>query len=137
MTYVSKAQLIDAFGETELIQLTDRVNLNVIDDVVLSQAITKAALRIDGYISPRYNLPLDQAMIDASSLTEMTGYIVRRILYKDAAIDQIKDDYKDALAWLRDVQSGKVSLGVQDIQAVDTGHVVVKAGVSKHNWDGY
>ncbi|NOR69808.1 MAG: DUF1320 domain-containing protein [Methylomarinum sp.] len=137
MTYITKSQLIDTFDEAELIQLTDRDNLDVIDDVVLNQAITKATLRIDGYISPRYVLPLAQAMIDASSLTEMAGYIVRRILSKDNAPEQVKDDNKEAIAWLRDVQSGKVSLGEQDTLAVDTGRVVPRAGVSKHNWDGY
>ncbi len=142
MTYSTSQNMIDAFGEEELIQLTDRPDSNgqttgAIVTTVLDAAITKAAKRIDGYLSPRYDLPLQQSSIDASSLTEMACYIVRKILYDDAPTEAVKDDYKDALAWLRDVQSGKVTLGVEDSMSVDTGRVVQKPGESTVNWDTY
>ncbi len=142
MTYCTQQNLIDAFGEEELIQLTDRPDSNgqltgAIVDTVFNAALDKAAKRIDGYLSPRYGLPLQQAVIDASSLTEMACYIVRKILYADAPIDVVKDDYKDAIAWLRDVQSGKISLGIEDSMAVDTGKVVQKPGQSTVDWDTY
>lgn len=143
MSYCTAQQLIDQFSEVELIQLTDRpdpetgATENTLDYQVLDSAIVKAAKRVEGYISPRYTLPLSQSMIDSSSLSEMTGYIVRKILYDDAPIDVVIDDYKDALTWLRDVQAGRVSLGEQDTETTDTGRIVQKSGVSKHNWDAY
>ena len=42
MSYCTRQNLIDRFGEPELIQLTDLDNLGVIDDTVLNQAISDA-----------------------------------------------------------------------------------------------
>lgn len=135
--YTTSAQLITAFTEQELIQLTDRENIGIIDDVVLSAAIAQADRLIDGYISPPYDLPLPQMLIDDSSLPEMAGYIVRKNIFKNGPTENVMDDYKMALAWLRDVQSGKVSLGEQDTQTQSQGRTVFKTGVSQHDWEGY
>jgi phage gp36-like protein len=50
MAYTSTQQLIDRFGEHELIQLTDRYGAGVIDTQVAAQAISDANAEVDAYL---------------------------------------------------------------------------------------
>lgn len=63
MAYATTADLIEAFGELEIIQLTDRADppAGLVDDQVAASALEYADNLIDGYIGPRYRLPLSQA----------------------------------------------------------------------------
>ena len=56
MTYALQQDLIDRFGESELIQLTDRTNVppTDVDDVVVGRALADADGTIDGYIGKKY-----------------------------------------------------------------------------------
>lgn len=58
MTYCTKQDLINAFGEEELIQLTDRSFNAEINEVVLGNAIQKAEVEVDLWIAGSYSLPL-------------------------------------------------------------------------------
>ena len=58
MAYCTQQDMIDRFGSEDLIQLTDRNALGVIDATVLSAAIDDATDTMDTYIATRYTLPL-------------------------------------------------------------------------------
>ena len=109
MSYVTKQDLIDRFGEEELIQLTDRAGAGVIDDQVLNRAIADADAEIDGYLAGRYVLPL--AVVPAS-LGRIAADLARYYLYEDAATEHVRQRYEDAVRFLRAVGEGKVSLGI-------------------------
>lgn len=108
MPYVTQQQLIDRFGEGELIQLTDRANAGAINAQVLAQAITDAGAEIDGYIASRYPVPSNPA---PAILTLYCGDIVRYRLYDDAATEEVRRRYEDAVKFMRLVADGKVRLG--------------------------
>ena len=136
--YITTAQLIKQFGEQELIQRTDREPYTgAINQLVLDELIGAAERRIDGYLRKVYTLPLGADVIAGSALSEICGALVRYALYKDTATDEVTNRYKDAIAWLRDVRSGLVTLGVADAEVAETGTMVVRNGVSRMDWDSY
>ena len=56
--YCSVDDMANRFDLNELIQLTDSSGLGLIDEQVVTAAITDASSVIDGYLGGRYPLPL-------------------------------------------------------------------------------
>jgi len=108
MAYCTKQDMIDRFSEQELIQLTDRGNVGVINDTVLNQAINDASAEIEGYLN-NYSLPLSAI---PAVLVRFSCDIARYYLYDDAMIDQVEKRYLAATKYLTQVGTGKISLGV-------------------------
>jgi phage gp36-like protein len=113
MAYATRQDLVDRFGATELIQLTDRVNrpASTVDDTVVGRAIADAEALIDGYLAKRYALPLAEI---PPILTRMACDIARFFLHgkaaeKDGPVDRANTA---AISWLRDVSRGVVELEV-------------------------
>lgn len=109
MGYATKQNLIDRFGQEELIQLTDRANAGAIDDTVLNQAIADADAEIEGYLPGRYTLPLASV---PPVLTRIACDVARYHLYDDHATEQVRTRYEDARKLLEGIASGKVQLGL-------------------------
>jgi phage gp36-like protein len=109
VTYAVKQNLIDRFGVTELAQLTDRVDGETIDDTVVARALEDADGLINGYLQSRYALPL--ASVPAT-IVAIACNIARYQLFEDHVTEIVRKRYEDAIAWLKDVAAGKVSLGL-------------------------
>lgn len=107
--YATQQDLVDRFGAEELIQLTDRANTGAIDATVLDQAIADASAEIDGYLGGRYTLPLSHVPL---VLSRICADLVRYYLYGDAPLDQVRQRYEDAVAFLKSVARGQMTLGV-------------------------
>ncbi len=112
MPYATQQNLIDRFGEEELIQLTDRENLGEINTTVVDRALGDADSLINGYLAARYTLPLTAPIPD--DLERLACDIARYQLYGDRVTDQVAQRYKDAIALLRDVSTGRAQLGLDD-----------------------
>lgn len=128
MAYCTKEDMIDRFGEEELVQLTDRSGAGVIDDTVLERAISDASAEIDAYLAGRYSLPLAAA---PPVLCRMCANMARHALYKDAAPEAVASANDGAVRVLRDIARGAVSLGVAEgaeVRAGGGGAVVESAG---------
>lgn len=112
MAYCVKADMVSRFSEVELIQLTDRDDLGVINDTVLDLSIDDASAEIDGYLG-KYTLPLVTVPL---SLTRISCDIARYYLYDDMVPSEgvVKQRFEDALKFLRAVAKGDISLGVDD-----------------------
>lgn len=111
MTYAAKANMLARFGEPEVIALTDRDHLGVVDDVVLDGALAEADTEIDPYLAPRHQLPL------ANVPRILTGFACDIARYRlcGAGVtetDEIRNRYKDAVKFLENVASGKIGLGL-------------------------
>jgi phage gp36-like protein len=109
--YATKAAMIARFGEDEVIALTDRANLGVIDDAVLNSALAEADAEIDPYLAPRHQLPL------ASVPKILIGYACDIARYRlcGASVmetEAIRNRYKDAVRFLESVAAGKLGLGL-------------------------
>jgi phage gp36-like protein len=114
MTYATLQDLIDRFGERELVQRTDRVNRppTTIDTSVVDQALEGASSLADGYLLKVYKLPLaspaPRALVD--KVSDIARYNLRdESADKDSTVVR---NYQAALAWLRDVANGVVTLDV-------------------------
>ena len=94
-----------------LIQLTSDGGQEEVDRVVAQEAILYSSTLIDGYLRGRYTLPLD------------THFPLLRILAIDLSIyrlytrrmrnempEVIENNYKNAIATLRDIQKGVITL---------------------------
>jgi len=105
MTYCTRQNLIDEFGETELIQLTDRSGAGAIDSAVLDRAIARADRTIHRYLGGRQVLPLD-----ADDVVDLAADIARYYLYEDHAPEQIRKRYEDAVAQLKAMARGELAV---------------------------
>lgn len=108
MTYCATQDLIDRYGEFELIQLTDSTGAGAIDQTVVDRAIADVDGEIDAYLAKRVALPLATV---PPVLVRMACVMVRYYLYKDVATDLVKQQYDAAIRFLRDVAAGTTSLG--------------------------
>ena len=115
MTYCTQQNMIDRFGEIELIQRTDRASNTAINATVLAQAISDAGAEIDGYLTA-YALPL--AVVPAN-LVRLACDIARYYLYDDQVIEVVDKRYKVAIDYLKMVAKGTISI------APDTSGVVI------------
>lgn len=111
MPYATQQDLVDRFGATELIQLTDRTNtpVSTIDSVVVNRALDDASAFIDTYLTKVARLPLD---VVPAALVRLTADIARYYLHGKAAEKDgpVERAYNDAADWLRDVSRGLVEL---------------------------
>jgi phage gp36-like protein len=113
MSYATKQDLIDRFGQAELVQLTDRTNrpASTVDEVVVDRALADAAAIADGYLGKVYALPLAET---PPALVKHTADIARYYLHgkaadKDGPVSRAHDQ---AIAWLRDISRGLIQIDV-------------------------
>lgn len=108
MPYATSANLETSYGEAELIQLTDQAGAGLVDEAVLNLALAKTDAEIDGYLVGRYALPL--ATVPAN-LVLFACDMARYRLYKDAAPEEVRNRYRDAVRYLEKVAAGQIGLG--------------------------
>ena len=111
MSYVTKPVLIARYTEAKLRELTDREApyQDAIVDTVLDQAIASADSVIDGHLSGRYALPLEQV---PTLLTDVAARLTYAALFIDMAPEKVTADYQAAMRTLRDIAGGAVRLDV-------------------------
>lgn len=111
MPYATRQNMVDRFGEEELVQLTDRKDppAGVIDDTVLTKAIDDASAMIDGYLQSRYTLPLANVPV---TLVRTACDVARYYLYEDAFTDAVEQRYKDAVKFLTALTRGETGMGL-------------------------
>lgn len=113
--YATRQNMIDRYGDKELIELTDRVEpyTGIINDAVLDAAIATASATIDSYVSKRYDLPF--AVVPAVLVPHaqaITWYTLHRGNYSDP----VRLEYEDALSFLSKVSKGDVLLDAAGTQ---------------------
>jgi len=123
VTYATQSDLIARFSEQELAEQTDRVNGAVVDAAVVDRELLYASAAIDGYLAARYVLPLPSPVPDL--LIGLCCDLARYALYTDAAPEQVRDRYKDALSRLRDIAAGALGLDAATRSAGSSGLVEV------------
>lgn len=128
MTYATQQDLIDRFGASELVQLTDKVNrpVTTIDPVPVERAIGDAGALIDSYIGKLYRLPLSAV---PAVLTKVACDIARYYLHGKAAEKEgpVERAYNEALAWLKDISKGLTALDAEGVAPAQAGGGSVKA----------
>lgn len=113
--YATKQNMIDAYTEVALIELTDRVDppTDEIDDAILQQALDDAAAIIDAYVSRRYNPTLARS---APVLRVHAQAIAFYKLHRNNYQDETRTAYEDAMEFLRALSSGQANLDIDGVQ---------------------
>lgn len=125
MTYATQDDLVERFGESMLIDLSDRANppAGAIDATVITKALTDADAQIDGYLLGRYLLPL-------ASTPDLVNDLAKTIaiykLHRDAVSDKIRADYQDALKQLAQIAAGAIRLNVAGVEPTSSGATGVR-----------
>lgn len=122
MAYVTLQDLIDRFGQDELIQLTDRANVppTTVDETVVGKHIADAEALIDSHVGRRYQLPLEAV---PPVLTKYAADLARYFLHGDAAEKDspVERNYREAVRWLELVSKGAIVIENAGVIPADAG----------------
>lgn len=115
MPYASSADMIRIYGEAEMTRLS--APDNALDGPPVTAAIEQALLdasdMIDGYLRPRYAVPLVAPVPPA--IARACRVLARHDLAsggQKTPSEQMVRERTDAITWLRDIAAGKVDLDV-------------------------
>lgn len=111
MAYCTLDDLKEKISEDELIQLTDDEGTGVIVTSRTDRAMEDASSEIDAYASGRYQVPLDPVppVIRKFAVDLAIYNLLQR---REGADEDRQRDYANAIAFLKNVSEGKVTLGV-------------------------
>lgn len=117
--------MVNRFGEREVIMLTDRARLGVIDAAVLSYALDQADAEIDPYLAGHYQLPLPTV---PRLLVGFACDIARYRLSAGATNDteEVRNRYLEAVKFLQKIASREISLGLDALNKPVAQGVTVK-----------
>lgn len=96
---ITRKDMIERFGEAELVRLTDRSHSGQIADSVLETAMDDAVSEASGYLNAAgIALP-----VTSRTLTVKVCDIARYYLHEDATTQIVEDRYRQAVAWLKEL----------------------------------
>lgn len=94
-----------------LIQLTSDDGQKIVDKTVVEEALLYSSALIDGYLRGRYSLPLDICFPLLRVLAvDLSVYRLYSRRMRNEMPEVIETAYKNAIATLRDIQKGVISL---------------------------
>lgn len=142
--YCNLPDLINRFGERELIELTDRNQDDAIDTASTDAAMEDAASIIDSYLLVRYCLPLASVPVVlrnyACDIAMYNLWNLRRM----GDIETIRTRYEDAIRWLERVRDYKAEIIGAKAKPAVSAEPVEGPGIhysggcsSKLDWNGY
>lgn len=120
MSYATQADMTLRFGDAEIVQLTDRANLPPvsIDAAVLGFALESADAEIDASLGVRYDVPL---AAPPRRVVDLACDIARYRLYGQGATDEVRNRYRDAVAFLERVARGTAQIPGAETPATASG----------------
>lgn len=113
MTYATQDDMVARFGETELVQLTDDTGTGEIGPR-LTVALEDADQVINGYTAGTYVVPLSPV---PDLVTRWACDIARYFIHRAAVGELVEKNYKAALAGLKDVAKGDLTLECHGVEA--------------------
>ncbi len=117
--YATTADMVRTFGESEVIELTDRTGTGEIDQGILDGALADASAEIDSHLAARYRLPLVPV---PTHLIRICCNIARYMLTGSDVqeTDPIRVRYKAAVDYLKLAAAGKIHLGPSETGVMPT-----------------
>lgn len=120
MSYATLQDLLDRYGETLLLQVSDRADppAGAIGMDTVERALADTDAVIDGYLAGRYVLPLATV---PPLLVPIAQAIAIYKLHVYQPEQKIADEYRDALADLLKISRGDIKLPVAGIEPASAG----------------
>ncbi|WP_231103836.1 gp436 family protein [Eikenella corrodens] len=129
---ITRQDLIDRFGEGELVVLTDREGRGVIDDEVLNRAIEDAEAETAAYIQAAGLVLPSPPKVLVIKVCDIARYY----LHDNGETQVVLDRYKQAIAWLRDVVRNPRLLDPDAVVAdAKPSACAVRPNVPEDNWE--
>ncbi|ECL4665036.1 DUF1320 domain-containing protein [Salmonella enterica] len=136
MMYASAQDMRDRYDN-----LDDLLSLPGTDDLnekKLTQALSDAGALADSYLAARYDLPL---AVVPQVLVQHCCAIAFYYLCDQQVTDQVRDRYREALTWLREVKNGSIPIGVDEagsaLESDDLPQMQAEAPVFGRNQKGF
>lgn len=101
MSYATRQNLIDAVGQEVVDQREETLGTGAVN-----QALADACAEIDSYLCTKYAVPVPAS----GNMQRICVQIAQYRLLGDAADDRSRQDYDDAIRWLKDVQAGRAAI---------------------------
>ena len=119
--YCTSQDIETQISTPTLIQLSSDNGQDAIDQVVVEEAIIYASTLIDGYLRGRYNLPLNThfPLLRVLCIDISIYRLYSRRVYTEIP-EVISEAYKNAIATLRDIQKGIISLQAENSETEET-----------------
>jgi len=112
MAYCTQSDVETRIGETDLAALADYDGDGLPDADVVAAAIGDACSLVDSYLSVRFSVPVSPVPdVLRTRAVNLAVYFLR--LGRDSATEDVRRQYEDDVAWLRQVVAGNVSLGIE------------------------
>ena len=129
---ITRQDLIERFGEDELVLLTDREGRGVIDDEVLNRAIEDAEAETAAYIQAAGLVLPSPPKVLVIKVCDIARYY----LHDNGETQVVLDRYKQAIAWLRDVVRNPRLLDPDAVVAdAKPSACAVRPNVPEDNWE--
>lgn len=133
MPYCTPQDLIDEFGEAELIQLTDEAGLGVIGTEAVDKAIARADRKINRYLAGRNDLPLA-----SDDVVDLACDITRYYLYANQVTELVKERFHDAIKELEKMAARKIAVvDTNGTEAIESATVEMASSTSVFGRDSY
>ncbi|WP_435100827.1 gp436 family protein [Arhodomonas sp. AD133] len=129
MAYASVQDLIDRFGEDELIELTDTERTGQVDQAQVETALEEASAEIDALIRRRYSVPVSPA---PALLRRLCADIARYHLDAIGGREHVAKRRNDAVKRLESIAAGRATLDGGERTGAGTVHVSSKP----RRWSG-
>jgi len=113
MAYCLSADVQASLDERVLLWLTnDNDAATTVDTDIIDEAIRDADATIDAYCRKRYTVPFDPVpdKVRALSRTIAIYTLYSRKGINDGPEQTVRDNYKDAIAFLKDVSAGRAEI---------------------------
>lgn len=112
MAYLTRDELIDAYGQIEIEKLEKTISGEVGGHPPTSEkAISKAEDYVISFIAKQYPLPLPAT---TEPIKNAICVVARYYLYKDRPTEKVTQDYEDIKGWLKQVSIGNAVLFFPD-----------------------
>ena len=119
MPYTTKTLIVSMIGAEPLTAITDDDNTGATVDSIVTQCITDADSTIDSYLGSRYTVPISPT---PNKIAELSRDIAIYNLYSrtpQGPPEFRKVRYDGAIAFLKDVSSGKAVIDGLDFVGTD------------------
>ncbi|EBW7037421.1 DUF1320 domain-containing protein [Salmonella enterica] len=136
MMYASAQDMRDRYDNLD--ELLMQPGTDDLNEKKLAQALSDAGALADSYLSAKYPLPL---AVVPQVLVQHCCAIAFYCLCDQQATDQVRDRYREALTWLREVKSGSIPVGVDEVgsapESDDLPQMQAEAPVFGRNQKGF
>ncbi len=134
--YATLADLQKRLSDDELLRLTDDQDSGSIDEAIVDAAIETAGLEVDSYLGERFTLPLSPIPGIVSHLTQDVAVYNLYARNHEGPTEHWQKRYENAVALLRRITEGDVTLGAGDPDAGSGYEVQISAADRVFTRDG-